>query len=217
MTDNNTEIEIDTESDTDIHLSYGQPADAVGEPDMRFGRLNEGYVLVPEQTLNWGMIEENEVAPGEVDLSELSPNARELLFKKLESTDLDELATRIQHGTELTDQEARIVVLFSGLEYDREEIAAALDTSEAAVDECILSIEDRYDREQVVADLQAHTELSEREAEVFTLAEAFDYEVEEIAAELDISETAVAEHFRTIGEEYDLDDALEEYVHESRS
>lgn len=206
------DIDVDSELDTDLELTYGQPAEAIGEPDKRFGRLNEGYVLVPEELTNWTMIGENEVSPGVVDINGISPKGRGLIFKKLEKTDLDELASRLRHGTDLTDQEARVLVLFSGYEYDREEIATELDVPEETVAECLQSVGERYDVDQVVADLQEHTELNERESEVFALAKGLDLPPEEIAAELDISEADVTECLRTIREEYDLGDAIEEYV-----
>lgn len=199
----NTHEGTDHEFERDQVLRYGEVADAVGEPDKRFGRLDDQFVLIPEQLLGWSMIKENEVEPRKIDLSNISSNGQGLVLTKLESTSLETLSAKIQHGTQLTEQEARVVVLFSGLVYDLERVAAELDMEEGEVEHCLTAVKGRYDKEQIVADLTAHTDLDTMEAEVFTLAKTFGYDHEAIAAELDLTEPTVAEILENIQIEHE--------------
>ncbi|MCL9814900.1 hypothetical protein [Natranaeroarchaeum aerophilus] len=200
-----TREQTEHEFGEDQVLRYGEVAAAVGEPDKRFGRLDDQFVLIPEQLLGWSMIKENEVESREIDLSNISSNGQGLVLTKLEPTSLQTLSAKIQHGTQLSEQEARVVVLFSGLVYDRERVAAELDMEEREVERCLTTVEGRYDKEQIVADLTANTDLDTMEAEVFTLAKTFEYDHEAIAAELDLAEPTVAEMLRNIETEHEID------------
>jgi hypothetical protein len=184
-------------------LRYGTPAESVGEPGKVFAQFDGEFVLLRQQVLQWGMIEDNEVEPGLVHLDDV-PGARlGRLRSEAESVDIDELAATLASNSGLDHLGAQVLLLFEGFEFDPPEIATELSVGEEAVIERIESIYDQYDADEIVATVQEqHPDIDDDLVRAFVLVEGFGWEHDEVAEDLGVDEAAVEEYLDTAREEH---------------
>jgi DNA-directed RNA polymerase specialized sigma24 family protein len=195
-------------------LRYGTPADSVGEPGKVFAQFDGDFVLLRQQVLEWGMVQDNEVEPGVVHLDDV-PGARlGRLRSATESIELDELAATLAGNSGLDELGAKVLLLFEGFELDPDEIATALSIEEETVVAQIESIYDRYDEDEIVALVQEeHPDADETLVRAFVLAEGFGRQTDEIAEDLGVEPGTVEDYLDTAAEEHaDLVETLQEVI-----
>ena len=202
-----------TDDDEPAILEYGDPAKALGEPDMVFGRHGDELVLIPEIVLGWTAVEENTVEPGKIRLDGMSRSVKAVVFDKIEAVELDRLAAALAEISQLDSQQARVLLLFEGFQYTESAVAERLDIPVERVEESLDEIYGRYDIDAFVEDVCEHSTLNEQEAAVLVLAEGYELSADEIAAELDIAEEDVHTIRRTVREEHDVDFELPDPEH----
>ncbi|SIR99898.1 Sigma-70, region 4 [Haladaptatus litoreus] len=130
-------------------LTYGQPADAIGESDMVFARRGDEFVLMPIELLGVDIVEEHEHVPGEIFLSGIS--ADEGYFEitdALESIDIDKLFDQVEDESVYSRREAEVAVLGGLFDLSQDEIAAILDLSKNTVRNHIQAARDRWEKAQ---------------------------------------------------------------------
>jgi len=195
-------------------LRYGTPAESVGEPGKVFAQFDGEFVLLGQQVLDWGMIADNEVEPGVVNLDDV-PGARlGRLRSATEPVEVDELAGRLAGNSGLDEFGAQVLLLFEGFELDPPEIASELSTAEEAVVEEIENIYNQYDENEIAATVQEHhPDIDDDIVRAFVLSRGFAWETDEIAADLGVDEATVEDHLDTAHEEHEqLEETLQEVI-----
>jgi DNA-directed RNA polymerase specialized sigma24 family protein len=197
-----------------LTLRYGTPAESVGEPGKVFAQFDGDFVLLRQQALDWGIVRDNEVEPGVVNLDDVPGSRLGRLRSAAEPVDIEELAATLAGNSGLDQFGAQVLVLFEGFELDPPEIAAELSVDEDTVVARIESIYEQYDEDEIVAAVREHhPDLDADLVRAFVLAEGFAWGHDEIAADLGVEEATAEEYVDTAREEHtDLAETLQEVI-----
>ena len=197
-----------------LTLRHGTPADSVGEPDKLFARFDGEFVLLRRQALDWGLVQDNEVEPGVVNLDDVPGSRLGRLRSATEPVEVNELSARLAGNSGLDELSATVLLLFEGFELDPPEIATELGVTEEAVVEQIERIYEQYDEDEIVTAVQEnHPDIDDDIVRAFVLARGFAWETDEIATDLDVDTATVEEHLDTASEEHEeLAETLERVI-----
>lgn len=196
---------VRTDGGESSKIRLGSTAEVISEPEKCFVSYKGEFYLLPENVLSWSAVEKCLEGRDAIDVSEMSPGVMGMIDTKLTSFDLDRRAEELQAVTDLSAEQARILLLYEGFEWDESEIAAHLDSTREAVENHLEDIYDHYDAFQLAEEVAANTELGEFEATVLVLTDGVGLSSDEIATELDSSVQEIEETLEHIRESYDVD------------
>lgn len=125
-------------------LLYGEPADAIGQPNKVFARFDDEFVLFPLELLGEEMVEEHEHVPGEILASTMSVEDYREIVKEMEPLDVNDLVDEIAGEIVWNVQEAEVAIRFGWFHMNTQEIAQDLDLHEETVDERLQTARERY-------------------------------------------------------------------------
>lgn len=195
-------------------LRYGAPAEAIGRPSQVFGRFNGEFVLIPQELLERDYLQRNESEPGVIQIGKVPESTLDQLESRLTTVEISRLASSLAANSSLDEQGARVLLLFEGFEFEPDEIAAELGIEQETVIQHVQEIYDRYDEDDIVAQVQAeHPEVPDPVVRTFVLATGFGWDNEEIAADLGVDENTTIEHLVTARQDHEeLGATLEQVI-----